>query len=57
MKRCAKCASADVVFVLVKKDGKYLNVQWICTEHLLQLFQRLNKLFPRVDYEAKIRKA
>lgn len=55
MKTCAHCASNEVVFVLIKKDRKYLNVQWVCTEHLLQLFQRLYKVFPKMDFEAKIR--
>ncbi len=57
MKTCAECASTAVVFVLIKKDRKYLNVQWVCTDHLLQLIQRMNKFFPNMDYEAKIRKA
>ena len=55
MKACAHCASTEVVFVLIKKDHKYLHVQWVCTEHLLQLFYRLNRVFPKMDYEAKIR--
>ncbi len=57
MKSCAECASKDVVFVLIKKDHRYLHVQWMCIEHLLQLIQRMNKIYPATDYVAKIRKA
>ena len=49
MKSCAECASKEVVFVLIKKDRRYLNVQWMCVEHMLQLIQRMNKIFPATD--------
>lgn len=57
MKTCAHCTSKEVVFVLIKKDRKYLNVEWLCTDHMLQLIQRMNTIFPALDYVAKIREA
>ena len=57
MKTCAQCTSSEVVFVVIKKDQKYLHVQWVCTEHLLQLISRMNTYFPKMDYVAKIRQA
>lgn len=57
MKSCARCSRTDVAMVLVKKDNQYLHIQWVCPQHLLELFNRLNRAFPQLDYEAKIRKA
>ena len=57
MKTCAKCESPEVVFVLIKKDSTYLHVQWVCIHHMLQLIERMNQLYPDLDYVAKVRKA
>lgn len=57
MKTCAKCESPEVVFVLIKKDNTYLHLQWVCIHHMLQLIERMNQLYPDLDYVAKVRKA
>ena len=54
---CSKCASTELVFVIIKKDGTYLHLQWLCQQHLLHLIERMNRVFPKMDYVAKIRPA
>ena len=57
VKTCAKCGSKEVVFVLIKKDEELLHLQWVCIDHLLQLIERMNQLYPDLDYVAKVRKS
>ena len=55
MKTCAKCTNTEVVFVIIKKNNTYLHVQRLCLHHTLHLIERMNRLFPKLDYTAKIR--
>ena len=55
MKSCIECASTDVVYVSIKHDDTYLFVQWICTYHLMELLERMNRIYPTSDYETRIR--
>jgi hypothetical protein len=55
MKKCARCSGREVVLVIIKKEQSYLHVEWVCLYHLLQLIERMNRMYPDLDYVAKVR--
>ncbi len=55
MKTCIDCASHDTAQLAVRKDTIILSLEWVCVPHLLERIERLNRLYPDLDYDARIR--
>lgn len=55
MKTCIDCASHDTAQLAVRKDTTILSLEWVCVPHLLERIERLNCLYPDLDYDARIR--
>ncbi|MDZ4698371.1 MAG: hypothetical protein SH809_01590 [Rhodothermales bacterium] len=55
MKTCIDCASRDTAQLAVRKDAIFLSLEWVCVPHLLVRIERLNCLYPGLDYDARIR--
>lgn len=55
MKACAECTCRETLMVCIKKEYTYISLKWVCTEHLMQLLEEVNLMFPRLNYDVKIK--
>ena len=55
MKTCIDCADTEIAILSVHKDATFLSHERVCTRHLLERIERLNRVYPDLSYEARIR--
>ena len=55
MKTCIDCANRDSAQLTIRKNATILSLEWVCVPHLLERIERLNCLYPNLDYDARIR--
>ena len=55
MKTCIDCASTETTILSLSKDAKILSIERVCPDHLLRRIEWMNRHYPDLSYEARIR--
>jgi hypothetical protein len=55
MKTCVACARTETAYLSLRKAATVLSIEWVCIPHLLERIERMNRLYPDLSYEARIR--
>ncbi|MEZ4703122.1 MAG: hypothetical protein R2834_22535 [Rhodothermales bacterium] len=55
MKTCIDCASTETTILSLRKDATIVSIERVCTTHLLRRIEWMNRQYPDMSYEARIR--